>query len=145
MMSLRAETGSGLDTLTPFSRGLLTHRGVSRASIHHKNHEIVPGRPVCRMRACRLARRSCERMQAHNTVSPGIAQRSAFQRSYRVPHAQKSTSLSSWPTRIGVGVILVHVGEHEMHGHEPVGQLPMKSPPGYSHLARTRHDISSSK
>ena len=62
-------------------------------------------------------------MQAHNTVTPGIGQRTAFQWSYRVPYAQIGTSLTSWPTRIGVRAILVHVGEHEMHGHEPVGHL----------------------
>ena len=62
-------------------------------------------------------------MQAHNTVTPGIGQRTAFQGSYRVPYAQISTSLTFWPTRIGVRAILVHVGEHEMHGHEPVGHL----------------------
>ena len=35
------------------------------------------------------------------------------QRSYRVPNAQTKTSLTSWPTRIGVRAILVHVGPHE--------------------------------
>ena len=73
-------------------------------------------------------------MQAHNTVTPSIGQRTAFQRSYRVPYAQMSTLLSSWPTLIGVRAIVVHVGEHEMHGHEPVGHLPMKARPGYDHL-----------
>ena len=70
---------------------------------------------AARVRACWLARRRCQRVQAHNTVTPCISQRIALQGSYRVPYAQTNTSLSSWPTRIGVRVVLVHVGAHEMH------------------------------
>ena len=60
-------------------------------------------------------------MQAHNTVTPGIGQRTAFKVSYWVPYAQTITSLSSWLTIIGVRVVLVHFGANEMH--EPVGHL----------------------
>ena len=59
--------------------------------------------------------------ETHNTVTPGIGQRTAFQGSYRVPCAQKNTSVGSWATRIGVRAVLVHVGTNEMH--EPVGHL----------------------
>ena len=52
-------------------------------------------------------------MQAHNRVTPGISQRTVFQRTYQVPKAQTKTSLTSRPTRIGVRAILVHVGPHE--------------------------------
>ena len=80
-------------------------------------------------------------MQAHSTVTPGIGQRTAFQRSDRVPTPQIHTSLSSWPTRIGVRTILVHVGAHEMH--VPVGHClcnHVQAISRYTHLGRTSHD-----
>ena len=107
--------------LAPLSRGPLTHGGIIRARIHDNKPYINPDRPVCRVRAFWLARRRCERRQAHTTVTPDIGPRTAFQRSYRVPCARSNTSVSSWPTHIGVRAILEHVGAHEMH--DPVGHL----------------------
>ena len=118
-------------------------RLIPNAQIPEHMPKIASYRPVCCVLACWLARRRCERMQAHNTVTPGIGQRTAIQGSCWVPYAQTNTSLSSWPTRIGVRVVLVHVGAHEMH--EPagsaVGHLSMKSRPGYRHLGLTSHEV----
>ena len=82
-------------------------------------------------------------MQAHNTVTPGIGQRIAFQGSYRVPYAQISTSLTSWPTRIGVRAFWCMVAStkcmvmNQLATYEIAPRLSQR----YSHLARTRHDI----
>ena len=59
--------------LAPLSRGPLTHGGIIRACIHHNKPYINLDRPVCRVRACWLARRRSER------------RRSTCQRSLSIP------------------------------------------------------------
>ena len=85
-------------------------RSIFNAQIPEHKREVASHRPVCSVRACWLPRRRCERIQAHNTVTPGIGQRTAIPGSYPDPYAQINTSLRFWLGRICLRAMLAHVG-----------------------------------